>query len=227
MIDCDGVDDDEEYRVRVTVTKRGGRARGRLQRHLAAGAHLHQRDARSTRRRRSGSRSSTSSTRRAGSRRAAMRDVDIVHPGGHGGQRAPARRGRLRLLGAEPGDALGAAARAGAGAWGRRRSRATAAAPTSTAPTACGRTARRGSRRPRSAARSAPFGGNRHGDADSQMLSYQANGIGDRRRGGRVRRARGRAAPRARARHRRLRATTAAAPRCCATRSGSRLPSTT
>ena len=40
------------------------------------------------------------------------------------------------------------------------------------------RTARRGSPRRRSAARSAPYGANRHGDADSQMLSYQANGIG-------------------------------------------------
>ena len=71
------------------------------------------------------------------------------------------------------------------------------------------------------------YGGNRHGDADSQMLSYQANGIGVavesvesevpvvvlRHETG--------------ARHRRRRATTAAARRCCATRSGSRRPSTT
>ena len=44
MIDCDGIDDSEEYRVRVRVTKRGGPHGGRLQRHVAPGAHVHQRD---------------------------------------------------------------------------------------------------------------------------------------------------------------------------------------
>ena len=130
--------------------------RGRLQRHLAAGAHLHQRDRRSTRRRRSGSHSSTSSTREGWFTSGAMRAVDLVIPEGTVVSALPARRRRLRLLGAEPGDALGGAARARAGGRARRRSRATAAAPTSTTRTACGRTARRGSRPPRSAARSAP-----------------------------------------------------------------------
>ena len=34
----DAVADDEEYRVRVRIVKRGGARRGRLQRHLAPGA---------------------------------------------------------------------------------------------------------------------------------------------------------------------------------------------
>ena len=46
------------------------------------------------------------------------------------------------------------------------------------------------------------YGANRHGDADSQMLSYQANGIGVRGRGGRGGRPGRRPAPRDRPRHR-------------------------
>ena len=43
MIDCDGIDDSEEYLIRVQVTIAGGRARGRPLRQLAPGAHVHQR----------------------------------------------------------------------------------------------------------------------------------------------------------------------------------------
>ena len=72
-----------------------------------------------------------------------------------------------------------------------------------------------------------PFGANRHGDADSQMLSYQANGIGAAVGGDRVRRPGRRAPPRDRRPTRRARATTGAAPRWSATRCGCSPPSTT
>ena len=43
MIDCDGVDDGEEYRVQRGDHQARRSPRGRLQRHLAPGPHLHQR----------------------------------------------------------------------------------------------------------------------------------------------------------------------------------------
>ena len=97
---------------------------------------------------------------------------------GHGDQRAPARRRGLRLLGAEPGDPLGDAARARARRSARRRSPATTAAPTSTTPTACSPTAAPWISAAQVGGEIGAYGANRHGDADSQMLSYQANGIG-------------------------------------------------
>ena len=128
--------------------------RGRLQRHLAPGPHLHQRH-------RAGRQDDG---RRGGE--VPARSARRVHLGpvsqhrhraarGHGDQRAAARRRGVRLLRAEPGDALRAAARVR-----RLRGRAApsaeiAAAPTSTTPSACGPTGRRGSRRPSAAARSA------------------------------------------------------------------------
>ena len=72
-----------------------------------------------------------------------------------------------------------------------------------------------------------PFGANRHGDADCQMLSYQANGIAvaveaiESDVPVALLRARGRA------RQRRAPATTAAARRWSATRCGCSRPSTT
>ena len=83
------------------------------------------------------------------------RNIDIVLPEGTVDQRAAARRRGVRLLRAEPGDALRAAARVRRRAGRGRHRPATAAAPTSTTPSACGPTGRRGSRRPSAAARSA------------------------------------------------------------------------
>ena len=42
LVDCDALDDAEEYLVRVKITKRGGRAEVDFSGTLAAGAHVHQ-----------------------------------------------------------------------------------------------------------------------------------------------------------------------------------------
>ena len=154
MIDCDGIDDSEEYRVRVRVTKRADRMEvdfSGTSRQARTCINATVLDAKTT----VGvafkylfDPAGRVHVRAAAQRR--PRDA-----GGHGRERAAARRGRVRLLRAEPGDDLGSAARA------RRRGRpdrawpATAVAPTSTTRTACCRTARPGSRPPSAAARSA------------------------------------------------------------------------
>ena len=72
-----------------------------------------------------------------------------------------------------------------------------------------------------------PFGATRHGDGETQMFSYQANGRGDRGRGDRGRRARSSCCATSRCPTARAQGATAAARRWCATRSGPRPPSTT
>ena len=177
MIDCDGVDDSEEYRVQVTITKRGDRARGRLQRHLAAGPHVHQRHR--ARRQDDGRRRVEVPLRpaRRRSRRACYRNIDIVLPGGHRRQRAAARRRDVPLLRAEPGAALRDPARA------RRRASARRAMAGDRGGTdihnAHGAAARRHAvglrgpvrRRARPVRRQPPR------RRRQQMFSYQANGI--------------------------------------------------
>ena len=202
--------------------------RGRLQRHLAPGAHV-----RSTR-----TRARRQDTRRRGVEvpaRPARRvhlgprsaPIDIVLPEG-------------TMISALPPDgavfvyceqtqvilsAMLRALRRRVGARGdRRRPRRRR---TSTTPSASIRTARRGSPRPvrrrarRRAARPATA------TARRQMLSYQANGIGDRGRGDRGRRPGRDPAPRDVARHRRARASPRRRGDACATRCGCAPPSTT
>ena len=156
------------------------------------------------------------------------RNIDIVLPGGHGDQRAAARRRGVRLLRAEPGDALRAAARVRRRRSARRRSagdrggtdihNAFGVRPDGTpwvSAAQCG-------------GEIGPFGANaprrrRHADA---LLP------GQRDRDSRSRRSRP-TCPSSMLRHetvagqRRRRAATAAARRWCATRCGSRPPSTT
>ena len=72
-------------------------------------------------------------------------------------------------------------------------------APTSTTPAASTERHARGCRPRQVGGELGPFGANAHGDADSNMLSYQANGHRDGGRGDRVRRAGRRPAARDRA----------------------------
>ena len=201
--------------------------RSRLQRHLAPGAHLHQRDP--ARREDDGRDRVQVPLRpaRAGSRPGRCGAIDLVVPEGTVVSALPPDGAVLRLLGAEPGDrSRRCCARSRRGS-ARRRSRATGAAPTSTARSAPGRTERRGSRPRRCGGEIGAYGGNRHGDADTQMLSYQANGIGVAVESVEsdvpVVVLRHEPVPG----HGRAPATTGAAPRCSATRSGSLPPSTT
>ena len=174
--DCDGVDDTEEYRVHVRVVKRGGRAEvdfSGTSRQARTCINCTALDVKTT----VGSPSSTCSTRAAGSRR----DGPLHRP----------RRPRGHVVSALPPDGAVFAYWEQSQTMHRRRScapsrrrwatprwQATAAARTSTTRTACCRTERPGSRSAQCGGEVGPFGANRHGDADSQMLSYQANGIG-------------------------------------------------
>ena len=226
LIDCDAAGDDEEYRVRVTVTKRGGRAEvdfSGTSRQARTCINATPLDAKTT----------------VGIAFKYLFDPEgwftfgrdargrPRHPGGDGRQRAPAGRRCVRVLGAEPGDALGASARARTGSRrggdrGRPRQRRhpqRERRPAGRVAVDLGRAGRRRDRRLRSATGTAT--------PTAQMLSYQANGIGvavesvESEVPGR------RAPPRTGAGHRRRRATTGAVRRCCGTRSGSRPPSTT
>ena len=144
--------------MHVKITKRGDRVEVDSQRHLAPGAHVRSTPAGWTPRRRSASRSSSCSTRRRRSPRRLPRHRHRP-AGGHGGQRAAARRRDLPVLGAEPGDALArCCARSAEARRRRRRSPATAARTTSTTPTACTRTGRRGCRRRRLGGELGPCG---------------------------------------------------------------------
>ena len=150
------VADDEEYRVRVAITKRGGRAEvdfSGTSRQARTAINATALDAK------------TSvgvafkydpRPARAGSPRARSRPIDIVLPEGTVISALPPD-GAVFAYWEQNQVILSALLRALAQARRRRRrSPATTAAPTSTTPTACSPTARRGSRRRRSAARSAP-----------------------------------------------------------------------
>ena len=212
--------------MRVRIIKRGGARRGRLQRHLAPGAQRDERDAARREDQRRHRVQVDLRPARAGSPRGRSRPIDIVLPGGHGDQRAPARRRGLRLLGAEPGDPLGAAARARPG--GRRgrdrgRPRQRRHPQRQRAPR---RRARRGSRRRRSAARSGPTAPTATATPTARCSPTRPTGSAWRsRRSSPARRSSccaTRSCPTAPGR-----AATAAARRCCATRSGARPPSIT
>ena len=177
------------------VTKRGRPRRGRLQRHVAAGAHLHQRDGCSTPRRRSGVAFKYLFDPRAPFTSGAAARRRHRDPRGDGRERAAARRRGVRLLGAEPGDdarrcCARSRRRVGAAAIGGRPRRHR---HPQRARRRC-RTARPGSRPPSAAARSARSAPTGTATPTRQMLSYQANGIARGGRGGRVRRAGRRAA---------------------------------
>ena len=99
----------------------GRPCRGGLQRQLAAGADVHQRDGARRQDDRRASRSSTSSTLAAGSpRERCGRSTSCCRRAGD--RRAAAGRRGVRLLGAEPDDDLGCPARARAGRRRRARS---------------------------------------------------------------------------------------------------------
>ena len=203
LIDCDAAGDDEEYRVRVTVTKRGGRAEvdfSGTSRQARTCINATPLDAKTT----VGIAFKYLFDPQGWFTSGAMRAIDLVIPEGTVVSALPPDGAVLRLLGAEPGDALGGAAGARAGGRARRRSRATTAAPNihsadgvrpdGTTWVSAAQVRRRDRR-----LRRQPPRRRRHADA---LVPGERDRR--RRRGGRVRRAGRRAAPRARARHGRL-----------------------
>ena len=201
--------------------------RGRLQRHLPPGAHLHQRD----RARREDDRRDRVEVpvrpARAGSRRARCAAIDIVIPEGTIVSALPPD-GAVFVYWEQSQVMISAVLRALA-QGGRRRPRSPATAASADIHSAIGVRAGRlavglggAVRRRDRRVRRQPPRRRRHADA-------LVPGERDRRRGrvDRVRRARRRPPARAGAGHRRRPAPTAAARRCCATRCGSRRRSTT
>ena len=154
VVDCDGVDDSEEYRISVAVAKRGGRLEvdfSGTSRQARTCINATALDVKTT----------------VGHRdEVPVRPVGHLHVGpvaerrhrparGDDRQRAAARRGRVPLLRAEPGDAVRAAAAHSPRRSARLRWPATGAGPTSIPRSARSRTARRGYPSRSAAARSA------------------------------------------------------------------------
>ena len=226
MSDCDGVDDGEEYRVQVRDHQARRSPRGRLQRHLAPGPHLHQRHR--ARRQDDGRRGGEVPARPA-------RRVHLGPAIATSTSCCP----RARSISALPPDGavfayyeqsqvmLSALLRAFAGCAGAARHRRRPRRhrhPQRLRPAARRDAVGLGGpvrRRGRPVRRHAP---RRRRDADVLLPGQRR---GDRGRGDRGRRPGRDAAPRAAARQRRARAATAAARRWCATRCGPRPPSTT
>ena len=176
IADCDALDDTEEYLVRVKIVEARRPSGGRLQRELAAGAHVHQRDAarrEDDRRRRLQVPARSASPFTSGT----MRCVDlVVPPGAVMGALPPGGAvfaywelnqlmisAILRALA----KALGPAAMGG-DRGGADIHNANGVFPDGTPWLSAAQVG----------GEVGPFGANAHGDADSNMLSYQANGLG-------------------------------------------------
>ena len=225
LIDCDAAGDDEEYRVRVTVTKRGGRAEvdfSGTSRQARTCINATPLDAKTT----VGIAFKYLFDPEGWFTSGAMRAVDLVIPEGtvvsalppDGAVFAYWEQSQVMLSAVLRALAQGVGEAAIAGDRGSADIHSANGVRPDGSTVDLGRPGRRRDRR----LRRQPPRRRRH--ADALVPGERDRGC---RRVGRVRRAGRRAPPRARARHRRRRATTAAAPRCCATRSGSRRPSTT
>jgi N-methylhydantoinase B len=176
VIDCDAADDDEEYRVHVTVRKRGGRAEvdfSGTSRQARTCINATPLDAKTT----VGIAFKYLFDPEGWFTSGAMRSVDLVIPEGTVTSALPPD-GAVFAYWEQSQVILSAVLRALAQALGDRAiggDRGSAdihnangvrpdGSPWISAAQVGGEVG--------------PFGGNRHGDADSQMLSYQANGIG-------------------------------------------------
>ncbi len=217
VIDCDGAADDEAYRVHVR-SRKGRAGRGRLLRQLAAGAHVHQRDVPGRQDRPSAIAFKYLFDPRGTFTSGLMRPIDIVLPEGTLVSAMPPD-GAVFPYWEESQVMLAALLRALGQAVGERRSPATrrpdlhnagGVHPNGMPWQSAGAGRRRAWRR----------GAARAGRRRHPMLTYQANGIGDPGRGGRVRRAGRRSCAARSCPTPPAPASTAAAPPSCATRSG-------